>query len=161
MVESGSKLKGCLTLFTLFAVFFTVVPFIMGGGLTEFLFPFNERQLKMVLADARVTDILESRRYYTHCLDGNEAETYNFNTYVSANPALRKKMDDSMDYDDSDLAHYLRRGDLLTKAANSPLLTVRRGTITTHWILYSATPEGKVPTPERPFITHGDTAITP
>lgn len=159
MVESGSKLKGCLTLFALFAAFFTIVPFVMSGGLTAFFFPYNERQLKMVLADARVTDISESRRQFTYYLDGNETDSYNFNSYVSANPALRKQVNDSLGLDLQDLGHYLRRGDRLTKAANSPLLTVQRGSIVTRWILYSATPEGQLPPPKKYIIVDGDTVI--
>jgi hypothetical protein len=97
-----------------------------GGGLREFFFPYEEQQLGMVLADARVTAISENRRNYTFYLDGSETERYNFNSYVSANPALRQAVDETLGLDPSDLAHYMRRNDRLTKAANSPLLTVRR-----------------------------------
>jgi hypothetical protein len=153
-----SKLRGCLTLVAFFVAFFIIGPFIMWGGLTEFFFPYKEGQLKMVLADARVTAISENRRQYTYYLD-NETEDYNFNGYVSANPALRKQVDDSLGLDPFDLGHYLRLQDRLTKAANSPLLTVQRGPVVTHWILYAATPEAKLPPPKRYVVIDGDTVI--
>jgi hypothetical protein len=130
-----------------------------GGGLREFFFPYEEQQLGMVLADARVTAISENRRNYTFYLDGSETERYNFNSYVSANPALRQAVDETLGLDPSDLAHYLRRNDRLTKAANSPLLTVRRGATLTRWILYSATPKGKLPPPKEYIILTGDTVL--
>jgi hypothetical protein len=144
-----SKLKGCLTLIAFFVTFFILAPFILWGGLREFFFPYEEQQLKMVLTDARVTAISENRRQYTYYLDDNETENYNFNGYVSANPALRKQVDDSLGLDLFDLGHYLRLHDRLNKAANSPLLMVQRGPLVTHWILYSATSEGKLPPPKK------------
>ena len=119
----------------------------------------HERNLKMALADARVTDVSENRRQFTYRLDGNEIDDYNFNSYVSANPALRKQVDDSLGLDLQDLGHYLHLGDRLTKAANSPLVTVHRGSIVTHWILYSATPEGQRPPPKKYIVVNGDTVI--
>jgi hypothetical protein len=154
-----SKRKGCFTLVAFCAVFFLLLPFILEGGLTEFFFPYEEQQLKMALADARVTAISENRRQYTYYLDDNETEDYNFNGYVSANPALRKQVDDSLGLDPFDLGHYLRLQDRLTKAANSPLLTVQRGPLVTHWILYAATPEAKLPPPKKYIIVAGDTVI--
>lgn len=154
-----SQLKGCLTLVAFCAVFFLIMPFILGGGLRELFFPDEEQQLQLVLADARVTAISENRRQYTYYLDDNETESYNFNGYVSANPALRKPVDDSLGLDLSDLGHYLRLADRLTKAANSPLLTVQRGPLLTHWILYAATPEGKLPPPKKYIIVAGDTVV--
>ena len=154
-------MKGCLAIVALYTGFFTIVPFVMSGGLKEFFFPYNEEQLKMALADARVTEVSESRRQYTYYLDDDDTEDYSFNSYVHAEPALRKDMNDTLGYDTSDLGHYLRLGDRLTKAANSPLVTVRRGSFVTHWILYSATPEGQRPTPKRPFITHVDSPPAP
>jgi hypothetical protein len=154
-----SKLKGCLTLMVFFVTFFIIGPCIMWGGLTEFFFPYKERQLKMVLADARVTAISENRRQYTYYLDDNETEAYNFNGYVSVNPALRKQVDDSIGLDPFDLGHYLRLQDRLTKAANSPLLTVQRGPVVTHWILYAATPAAKLPLQKKYIVIVGDTVI--
>lgn len=154
-----SKRKGCLALVAFWAVFFLVMPFILGGGLQEFFFPYEEQQLKLVLADARVTAISENRRQYTYYLDGNELQRYNFNAYVSANPALRKQVDDSLGLDLFDLGHYLRLNDRLSKAANSPLLAVQRGSLVTHWILYAATPEGKRPPLKKYIILDGDTVV--
>ena len=154
-----SKLKGCLTLAAFFAAFFLLVYLIMGGGLQEFFFPYEEQQLKLGLAAARVTAISENRQQYTYYLDNNETQAYNFNGYVSANPALRKQVDDSLGLDRFDLGHYLRLQDRLTKAANSPLLSVQRGPLVTHWILFSATPEGKLPPPKNYAILDGDTVL--
>ena len=155
----ASKLKGCLTIVAFFAAFFTIVPFVMDGRLKEVFFPYDEQQLKMTLADARVTDITRSRQQYTYYLDDNELESYNFNGYVHTTPALRKDMNDTLGYDPSDLGHYLRRNDRLTKAANSPLVTVQRGSIVTHWIMYSATPESKAPPPKKYVVMDGDTVM--
>ncbi|WP_457069230.1 hypothetical protein [Hymenobacter sp. UYAg731] len=119
----------------------------------------HERDLKLALADARVTNITRSRQQYMYYLDDNELESYDFNGFVHTNPALRQDMSDTLGYDPSDLGHYLRRNDRLTKAANSPLVTVHRGSIVTHWILYSATPESKVPPPKKYVVMDGDTIL--
>ena len=72
MANSDSKLKGCLAIVGFFVAFFTIVPYIAGGGLRELLFPYEKEQLKLVLANARVTDASKSRQQYTYYLDGNE-----------------------------------------------------------------------------------------
>jgi hypothetical protein len=154
-----SKLKGCLNLIVFLITFFVIIPFILWGGLKEYFFPYEEEQLKMVLADAQITAISENRQQYTYYLDDNDMEPYNFNGYVSTNPALRKQVDDSLGLDLFDLGHYLHLHDHLTKAANSPLVTVRRGSLVTHWILYSATPESKLPPPKKYTIIDGDTVL--
>jgi hypothetical protein len=67
-------------------------------------------------------------------------------------------MNDRLGYDPSSLAHYLRRGDYLIKAANSPTITVLRGRDTTRWILYAYTAEGRQPPlPQRRVVAKGDT----
>lgn len=140
------------------AVFYTVVPFLLGGGLASLLPPSTE-DFDMALADARVTDFEMNRQQYTYQLDGDVYKHYNFNGFVAADSAARRGMSDTLGYDPSDLGHYLRRGDRLTKAARSPLLTVQRGTFVTHWILYSATPESKVPPPKKYVVMDGDTVL--
>ncbi|WP_345055780.1 hypothetical protein [Hymenobacter glaciei] len=113
----------------------------------------------MALADAKVTDVSMNRQYYHYYLNGDIYKQYDFNGYVAADPVDRTGMKDTLGYDPSSLGHYLRRGDRLTKAAKSPLVTVHRGSIVTHWILYSATPESKVPPPKKYVVMDGDTVM--
>jgi len=155
-----SRRKNFLAIGAFLVGFYTIVPFLLGGGLSQFLPPSTE-DLEMALADATVTAVSMNRQQYTYQLDDNVYKHYNFNAFEAANPSDRTGMSDELGYDPSDLGHYLRRGDRLTKAANSPHLTVRRGSITTHWILYSATPESKLPPPQKAFILDGDTVIIP
>ena len=110
----------------------------------------REQDLKMALVDARVTAVSETNRRFSYQLDGNELEEYNFRSFVAANPAARTGYDEDVGWDSSDLSHYLRQGDRLSKAANSPRLTVRRGTVITHWLLDASTSESKRPPPAKP-----------
>ena len=151
----GSGWIGSAIVIGLFLLIFVVAP------VYNTFFPQSDHSLQLVLTDAKVTDVSETNRHFSYHLDGNEQVEYNFRQFVAADPAARKGYDGDVGWDSSDLSHYLRLGDRLSKAANSPLLTVHRGAVVTHWILYSATPEGKVPPPERPFITHGDSTVIP
>lgn len=153
-----SRKKNVLKIVAFLAAFYTIVPFLMGGGLASLLPPSTE-DFDMALTDIKVTDVSMNRQQYTYQLGDNIYKHYDFNSFKAAARAARKGMNDTLGYDPSDLGHYLRLGDRLTKAAHSPLLTVHRGSIVTHWILYSATPDSKPPLPKRPFITHGDTSI--
>ena len=138
LAPPGSDRIGSLLMLTLFLLIF-----VIGPVYNTFLAPPND-DLHLVLADAKVTDVSETNRHFSYHLDGNELEEYNFRSFVAANPAARKGYNEDVGWDSSDLSHYLRLGDRLTKAANSPLLTVRRGDSVTHWLHYSAIPESKV-----------------
>jgi hypothetical protein len=155
-----SKKKAFLVLFAFMAVFYTVAPYLLGGVLS-LVFPSDDVELDMSLADARVTDFERNRQQYNYQLDGNVYKHYYFNAFVAADSAARSGMNDTLGYDPSDLSHYLRRGDRLTKAAGSPRLTVRRGSVVTHWILYAFTPEGKRPPPKETPLWETDTVATP
>lgn len=157
----ASRWKNLLKLLSFLAVFFAVVPFLLGGGLARWLPPSTE-DLDLALADARVTDVSMNRQQYTYQLDGNVYQHYNFNAFVRADPAARRGMSDTLGYDPSDLGHYLRLGDRLRKAAHSPQLTVRRGARVSHWLHYSATPESTLLPPKKTAILQGgDTVVIP
>ena len=153
-----SKWKNFLAIAAFFAAFYTIVPFLLGGGLTSWLPPSTE-DFDMALTDAKVTDFEMNRQQYNYQLDENIYKHYYFNAFVSADSAARTGMDSDLGYDPSDLGHYLRRGDRLTKAAHSPELTTRRGSTTTHWILYAFTPEGMRPSPEKPPVWEDEDSI--
>ena len=143
-----SKKKYFLILAGIMAVFYTVAPYLLGGVLSV-VYPTTDVELETALHDANITDVWMNRQYYLYYLDGDTWRMHDFNGFVPADSAARTGMNSDLGYDPSSLAHYLRRDDRLTKAANSPLLTVRRGAIVTHWIMYSATPESKVPLPKK------------
>jgi hypothetical protein len=155
-----SKKKTILLLAGFMAVFYTVAPYLLGGVLS-LVYPTDDVELDMALADAKVTDFEMNRQQYNYQLDGNVYKHYYFNAFVAADSAARSGMNDTLGYDPSDLGHYLRRGDRLSKAAGSPHLTVRRGSIVTHWILYSFTPEGKLPPPKETPLFEEDTVAIP
>ena len=155
-----SRKKNILAIVAFFAAFYTIVPFLFGGGLASLLPPSTE-DFDMALADAKVTDVSMNRQQYYYSLDGDLLQNYSFNAYAAADPAARTGMSGDLGYDPSDLGHYLRLGDRLTKAAGSPQLTVHRGSIVTNWILYSATPESKLPPPKKIFMLDGDTVVIP
>ena len=80
---------------------------------------------------------------------------------MHAEPARREEMDPGLSYNPSDLDHYLRQGDRLTKAANSPLIMVHRGSIVTHWVLACILPEDDSPVKMWPFLMPGNAGRTP
>jgi hypothetical protein len=156
-----SKKKYFLVLAGIMVVFYTVAPYLLGGVLSV-VYPTTDVNLELVLHDAEVTDVWHNRQLYLYYLDGATWQMHDFNSFVPADSAVRTGMDSDLGYDPSSLGHYLRRGDRLTKAANSPLLTVRRGPITTRWILYAFTPEAKLPPPVKiAILPGGDTVVIP
>ena len=153
-----SKKKYFLVLFAIMVVFYTVAPHLLGGVLSV-VYPTTDVELDTPLADARVTDIWRNRQLRLFYLNGDTWRMHDFNGFTPADPAARTGMNDTLGYDPSGLGHYLRVGDRLTKAAHTPQLTVRRGADVTHWILYSATPESKLPPPQRISVIDGDTMV--
>jgi hypothetical protein len=153
-----SKKKYFLVVFAIMAVFFTVAPYLLGAVLSV-IYPTTDVDLDLTLRNAEVTDVWRNRQLHLHYLDGNSWRMHDFNAFVPADSAARTGMNDTLGYDPSSLAHYLRRGDRLTKAAGSPRLTVRRGAATTQWILYSFTPESRLPEPKRISVIDGDTMV--
>ena len=122
-------------------------------------FPQSDNGLQLALTDAKVTTVSETNRRLSYHLDGNELEEYNFRDFVGADPAARTGYDEDVGWDSSDLSHYLRQGDRLSKAANSPNLTVRRGTTITHWVLDAFTPESKRPLPAKPPVAESPDSV--
>lgn len=155
-----SKKKYFLVLFAFLAVFYTVAPYVLGGILSV-IYPTTDVEISTALVDAKITDVWMNRQYYLYYLNGDNWRMHDFNGFVAANPAARTGKNRDIGWDPSDLAHYLTRGDRITKAANSPRLAVRRGAVITHWIMSSATPESQVPAPEPPFIANDDSVVIP
>ena len=155
-----SKTKYFLLLAGIMAVFFAVAPHLLGAVLSV-VYPTTGVALETELRDAKVTNVWHNRQLYLYYLDDATWRMHDFNAFVLADPAARMGMNDTLGYDSSDLGHYLRRGDRIRKAANSPLLTVRRGAGSSHWILYSATPESQLPEPKKYFLLDGDTVFIP
>jgi hypothetical protein len=152
-----SKKKYFLVLASIMAVFYTVAPTLLGGVLS-IVYPTKDVGLEMPLT-GRVTNVWMNRQYYLYYLNGDRWVMHDFNAYVAADSADRRGMNDTLGYDPSSLAHYLRKGDYLIKAANSPTITVLRGRDTTRWILYKFTPEGQQPQlpQRRVVVVEGDT----
>ena len=153
-----SKKKYFLILFSFLAVFYTVAPYVLGGILSV-IYPTTDVELDTTLHDAKVTDVWMNRQYYLYYLDGDTWRMHDFNGFVPADSAARTGMNSDLGYNPSSLGHYLRRGDRLTKTAHSPELTTRRGSTTTHWILYAFTPEGMRPSPEKPPVWEDEDSI--
>jgi hypothetical protein len=148
---TGASSPGSWLMVALFLLLFVVSP------IYHAFFSSPENELDLVLTNAKVTDVSETNRHFSYHLDGQDQPEYNFREFVAADPAARKGYDEDVGWDSSDLSHYLRLGDRLSKTAHSPLLTVRRGAVVTHWLHYSATPESKMPPPRKIFILDGDT----
>ena len=143
---SISEWIGSRIMLFLFLFIFVIAP------LYNTFFPPSDDELKLVLTEAKVTDVSETNRHFSYHLDDNELEEYNFRSFVAADPAARKGYDEDVGWDSSDLSHYLRLGDRLTKAGGSPQLTVRRGPVVSHWILDSAIPESQQSPPKKPRV---------
>ena len=156
-----SKKKYFLVLASIMVVFFTVAPYLLGAVLSV-VYPTSDVDLELALHDAEVTKVWRNRQLFLHYLDGAVWHMHDFNGFVPADPAARTDMDSDLGYNPSVLARYLRPGDRLTKTAGAPQLTVRRGPVVTQWILYSATPESKLPPPVKiAILPEGDTIVIP
>jgi hypothetical protein len=125
-----------LLLFALVIAFFLIAPHI-----PHYTQAFAKPLLAVEYATAlqgRITDSEVSRQHYLYYLDNNTKQRYDFNAFIQPLTPAQKQMDE-VEQNTLGLGQRLRKGDIVSKAANSTLLTVQRGDSTSRW--FCATPQ--------------------
>ena len=80
----------------------------------------------------RITGSEVSRQYHLYYLDGNTEQRYDFNAFTQPLTPAQKLMNEGR-RDMLGLGQRLEPGDIVSKAANSTVLTVQRGDSTSRW----------------------------
>ena len=126
-----------LFLVALVVVFFLLAPHLPNiWGTTA-----DRSQINVEYATAvqgRIGGSYVSRQYHRYYLDGNPEQYYDFNGFTQPlTPAQRQLTEDEQNT--LGLGRRLETGDIVSKAANSTLLTVQRDDSISRW--FCATPE--------------------
>jgi hypothetical protein len=86
----------------------------------------------------RITGSEVSRQYHLYYLDGNTEQRYDFNAFTQPLTPAQKLMNEGR-RDMLGLGQRLEPGDIVSKAANSTVLTVQRGDSTSRWFCSTKT----------------------
>ena len=126
--------KDFLKLAAILVLFFLAAPYLLRAALGVFHKPQTEVGFTTAVA-GQVTGYEMNRQYYLYYLDGNEKAQYDFNAF---GPSLASAVTHRSGLTQQELASpglgaYLKKGDYVTKLAQSTELSVRRGDTTTHW----------------------------
>ncbi|GAB3638050.1 hypothetical protein GCM10027422_36400 [Hymenobacter arcticus] len=127
----SDRLKAILFVVGIMLLFYTVVPYLVGGGVATFLGPFKA----IKYADAiqgRITGVEIERQYHTHYLDNDTEHKYSFNAFDQPLTSAQQHLS-AGDKIDLNLGQQLEVGDYVTKQANSTVITVQRGDSTSRW----------------------------
>lgn len=125
------NLKIGLLLFCVVIAFFLIAPHI-----PTFLGSVTNKPRIMVeyptAVQGRITGSRVNRQYHLHYLDGNTEQDYDFNAFTQPlTPAQQQITEDEQHT--LGLGQRLEMGDIVSKAANSTVLTVQRGDSTSRW----------------------------
>ena len=132
----SDRLKAILLLAGIFLLFYTIVPYLVGGGVATFLGSFKV----VAYADAlqgRITGVEVERQYHTYYLDNNTERKYSFNAFDQPLTPAQQQL--GLKSIDLHLGLRLKVGDYISKQPNSTVLTVQRGDSTSRW--FCSTPE--------------------
>ena len=125
------NLKIGLLLFCVVIAFFLIAPHI-----STFLGSVTNKPRIMVeyptAVQGRITGSRVNRQYHLYYLDGNTEQDYDFNAFTQPlTPAQQQITEDEQHT--LGLGQRLETGDIVSKAANSTVLTVQRGDSTSRW----------------------------
>lgn len=113
------------------AAFYLAFPYLL--SLSRWLFSTPEVEVAYdISVTGHITGSYVSRQYYLHYLDGNNKVYYDFNLFEPATPLPTGLTQEEINR--LGLGPYLRKGDYITKAAQSTTLSVHRGNSTTQWV---------------------------
>lgn len=130
------NLKVGLLLFVIVITFFLIAPHI-----PHYTQAFSKPWVFVEYATAvqgRITDSEVNRQHYLYYLDSNTEQLYDFNAF--GQPLTPAQAQLSLEEQNTlGLGQRLKTGDVISKAANSTVLTVQRGDGTSRW--FCATPE--------------------
>jgi hypothetical protein len=127
------SVKDILKLLALAALFFALAPYLL-NGVNRLRYPATVDISYATPVKGQVTGSRTNRQYTVNYLNGNEKSYYDFNSFVpdSISPDI-----DNLPQEEKNrlmLGAHLRKGDYVSKAANSTKLTVQRGNHLTYWV---------------------------
>lgn len=125
--------KDILKLLALAVVFFAVAPYLL-NSFNRLRYPTTTNVAYATPLQGHVTGSRTNRQYTLNYLDNNDKQPYDFNGFVPDSVAPDMV---GLSQDDKNrlmLGAHLRKGDYVSKEANSTRLTVQRGGTTTHWV---------------------------
>ena len=129
-------MKDWMKLVLFVVVFFAAAPYVL-RAIMKVLYPRTEVSAATALS-AHITGSYVNRGYHLYYLDGNQQQYYDFNAFEQDLTPERRQQLHLDEWNTPVLGRYLQTGDLVVKAANSPRLTVTRGSTVTHWVLASS-----------------------
>ena len=118
-------------------LFYTVVPYMVGGGVSTDLGPFKLIEYSDAIK-GRITGVKIERQYHTYHLDNDTERLYSFNAFMPPLTPAQQQLSVG-DKIDLNLGQQLEVGNYVAKQPNSTLLTVQRGDSTSRW--FCSTPE--------------------
>lgn len=86
----------------------------------------------------RITGSRVNRQYHLYYLDGNTGQDYDFNAFTQPLTSAHQQMDEEEQHT-LGLGQRLETGDIVSKVANSTVLTVQRGDSTSRWFCSTKT----------------------
>jgi hypothetical protein len=86
----------------------------------------------------RITGSRVNRQYHLYYLDGNTGQDYDFNAFTQPLTPAQQQLDEEEQHT-LGLGQQLEPGDIVSKAANSNVLTVQRGDSTSRWFCSTKT----------------------
>lgn len=133
----SDRFKAILFIVGIMLLFYTIVPYLVGGRMTTNLGPFK----LIEYADSirgRITGVKIERQYHTYYLDNDTERQYSFNAFMPPLTPTQQQLS-LEDKIDLNLGQQLEVGDYVIKQSNSTVITVQRGDGTSRW--FCATPE--------------------
>ena len=126
--------KDILKLAVIAVAFYFAAPYLLRAVFAIFHKPVVDVGYSTPVA-GHITGFYMNRQYYLYYLDGNEKTQYDFNAFGQAlvSAEAHKKGLTQEELDGPGLGAYLKKGDRVSKAANSTELTVQRGDSLSHW----------------------------
>jgi hypothetical protein len=126
----SDRLKAILFIIGIMLLFYTIVPYLVGGRVATSLGTFK----LIEYADAiqgRITGVEIERQYHTYYLDNNTERKYSFNAFDQPLTLAQQQL--GLKSIDLHLGLRLKVGDYVSKQPNSTVITVQRGDSTSRW----------------------------
>lgn len=131
------KFKTGLLLLGIVIVFLLIAPYLLRFTLALTTKPRIVVEYPTAL-QGRITGSYVNRQYHLYYLDGNTERYYDFNGFGQPLTPIQERLP-LEEQNTLGLGQRLETGDIVSKAANSTLLTVQRGDSTSRWFCSTIT----------------------
>jgi hypothetical protein len=132
----SDRLKAILFIIGIMLLFYTIVPYLVGGRVATSLGTFKLIEYSDAI-QGRITGVEIERQYHTYYLDNNTERKYSFNAFDQPLTPAQQQL--GLKSIDLHLGLRLKVGDYVSKQPNSTVITVQRGDSTSRW--FCSTPE--------------------